>query len=522
MSEFNLLDEKWIKVQSDNGSQEVGLLEFFENAHIYKSLDGELPTQNFAVLRFLLAIMYAAFYKNIESFDNAVDLWVEIYNRGQFDFPVILDYLESYRNRFYLFDEKYPFYQIPESEAKLCGVGRLVGDLNESDNKLSVFGTYSGIGKEYVSYNEAARWLLHLMIYDIGSYGRDSKLYGYNGLTWAGKLGGVFIDSNNLFNSLMKNFVTADLQRIEAWKHGKPTWEKPLKQEIGEKLSIPPESPVELLSGQERKIKLEHKDGIVTGVRVYGGDWFDSENYFNVEQMTLWAEIKKKETKNVYPKKHDFSKMIWNGLESIIAPSDSNTMVGVLKWNRFLIEKKIISNYQIRINAIGAKYKSAMNSAIDDFYYDSLSFDVNILMANDEESILYAKRISEEVSIIIEKLTDAYSDLAFDIYTCNGGDKLIKSEIKNKAKSAAYFLLDTPFRNWISQIKVSDNIEEKSLIWWNEAQGIIKKAGKKLSEKHSLILCKERGERGISLPQAINNFEYKISSKEALLSSGKR
>jgi hypothetical protein len=36
------------------------------------------------------------------------------------------------------------------------------------------------------------------------------------------------------------------------------------------------------------------------------------------------------------------------------------------------------------------------------------------------------------------------------------------------------------------------------------------------------MLCKERGEREITIPKAIDYFEYKISSKEALLSSGKK
>ncbi|MDR0991379.1 MAG: type I-E CRISPR-associated protein Cse1/CasA [Ruminococcus sp.] len=390
MSEFNLLDEKWIKVTTENGNKEVGLLELFENAHKFTALDGELPTQNFAVLRLLLAIMYAALYKNVESYDEAVDLWFDIYKRGHFDYPVIRDYLEKFRDRFYLFDEKYPFYQIPESEAKLCGVGRLVGDLNESDNKLSVFGAYGGEGKEKIAYAEAVRWLLHLMIYDIGSYGRDSKLYGYNGLTWAGKLGGVYIESFNLFDTLIKNYVTADIDKAEPWKLGKPTWEMPLRKEIGVKLNVPPESPVELLTGQERKIKLEQKSGFVTGVRVYGGYWFNSENYFDIEQMTLWFENKKKETKQVYPKRHDVTKMIWHGLESIIAPIDSSIMIGILKWNKFLIDKNLLCDYQVKINAVGAKYKSAMNSAIDDFYSDSISFDVKILTETDSNSIIYA------------------------------------------------------------------------------------------------------------------------------------
>ena len=57
MGQFNLLDEGWISVVTDykGTTKLVGMKEFFENAHNYIALAGDTPTQDFAVMRFLLA-----------------------------------------------------------------------------------------------------------------------------------------------------------------------------------------------------------------------------------------------------------------------------------------------------------------------------------------------------------------------------------------------------------------------------------------------------------------------------------
>lgn len=63
MGEFNLLDEKWINVVTEyKGTIEtVGMRDFFKNAHEYIALAGDTPTQDFAVMRFLLAVLHTVF-----------------------------------------------------------------------------------------------------------------------------------------------------------------------------------------------------------------------------------------------------------------------------------------------------------------------------------------------------------------------------------------------------------------------------------------------------------------------------
>ena len=63
MGRYNLLDEPWISVFEDQTDEkkDVSMLEFFRNAASYRSLAGEMETQNFAVMRFLLSVVQTVF-----------------------------------------------------------------------------------------------------------------------------------------------------------------------------------------------------------------------------------------------------------------------------------------------------------------------------------------------------------------------------------------------------------------------------------------------------------------------------
>ena len=140
MSRFNLIDEPWISVVIDykGTTKLVGLKEFFENAHTYIALAGDMPTQDFAVMRFILAILHTVFsrydaqgnaYETVtlndrmqqleevdqgdyEDYEDALlDTWKDLWKAGKFP-DIVLKYLDAWHDRFYLYDDKYPFYQV--------------------------------------------------------------------------------------------------------------------------------------------------------------------------------------------------------------------------------------------------------------------------------------------------------------------------------------------------------------------------------------------------------------------------
>ena len=78
MGRYNLLDEAWIPVlRKDTGAvEQVSLLTLFTKAHNYSALAGEMATQNFAMLRVLLAVLVTVFTRvdqNGESYE-----WLEL------------------------------------------------------------------------------------------------------------------------------------------------------------------------------------------------------------------------------------------------------------------------------------------------------------------------------------------------------------------------------------------------------------------------------------------------------------
>ncbi|MDU2025200.1 MAG: type I-E CRISPR-associated protein Cse1/CasA, partial [Finegoldia magna] len=139
MSEFNLLDEKWIPViDNDCNNLNVSILELFKNASKYISIAGDTEVQTISITRFLLSILqtvFSRFDENGEEYgyfglndmfkqkteidpnvieDYVNDLnktWTNLWEKKSFP-KIVENYLNKYHDRFYLYDDEYPFYQV--------------------------------------------------------------------------------------------------------------------------------------------------------------------------------------------------------------------------------------------------------------------------------------------------------------------------------------------------------------------------------------------------------------------------
>ena len=123
--EYNLLEERWVRVRGqDYTVQEVSLPDALLHAHEYRDLAGELPTQDAAMLRLLLAVLHTVFSRvdengtpaPFEETDDALIRWEELYRLGHFPEAPIRAYLEQWRDRFWLFHPERPFWQVPEAK----------------------------------------------------------------------------------------------------------------------------------------------------------------------------------------------------------------------------------------------------------------------------------------------------------------------------------------------------------------------------------------------------------------------
>ena len=111
--EFNLLTEPWIRVRlRDNTVREVSLTEALVSAQDYVDLAGEMPTQNAAVLRLLLAVLFTVFSRvdakgkpqPLAQSDDALERWSELWQLGHFacQIHIILRMEQCVRQRNFL------------------------------------------------------------------------------------------------------------------------------------------------------------------------------------------------------------------------------------------------------------------------------------------------------------------------------------------------------------------------------------------------------------------------------------
>ena len=114
--EFSLVDEPWIKVMMPDCSvQEVSLGMALTEAHQYKGLAGEMAAQDVAVLRLLIAVVHTVFtqqdtkgeFSPVEDEKTALDRWDQLNRNGSFPEKPIRNYLDKWRDRFFLFDDRF-------------------------------------------------------------------------------------------------------------------------------------------------------------------------------------------------------------------------------------------------------------------------------------------------------------------------------------------------------------------------------------------------------------------------------
>ena len=211
--EFNLLRERWVRVRTQDCTvQEVSLTDALLHAHAYVDLAGEMPTQDAAMLRLLLAVLHTVFSRvdgngvpaPFEEPRDALQRWGELWQLGHFPEQPIRDYLDKWQDRFWLFHPERPFWQVPEAKiGSPFGAKKLNGEVFESENKTSLFSACAGTGKESMDFPQAARWLVSLNNYDDAAAKKKAKdrPLPSMGPGWLGRIGVIYVKGSNLFDA---------------------------------------------------------------------------------------------------------------------------------------------------------------------------------------------------------------------------------------------------------------------------------------------------------------------------------
>ena len=394
--EFDLITEPWIKVmKSDKNIEEIGLRQALVDSNEYVCLAGETKPQDFAILRLLLALMYTIFSRydidgnEIDIYDNAYSaiyfrkVWSEIWNAKKIPSAAVDKYFEKWGDRFWLFDEKYPFMQTNavNEKSKPVSSAKLIGSLFESANKPRLFSDINGDGR-ILGYAEAARWLIHLNSFDdIAAKQPTPKK------TWCSKLGLIALKGNTLFETLMLNYI-ADADTKSSVYISSPSWEQEQCTEFNRLIPLPDDQAA-LLSLRSRSLYLCREEGMVNGYYISGGDHFEEEDFIT-EKMTIWRGYK--EGKNTVtkfrPARHDRSKTAWQEFGAIAAfpvtgsTSDAEMRTpGVIQWANDLKKQKLINATQINIETAAVVYDlgQATSLPVIDTISDSITFHSDLL-----------------------------------------------------------------------------------------------------------------------------------------------
>lgn len=470
--EFNLIDEPWVCVRTyDNKIKEVNLKDVIINSHEYIELAGETKTQDFAIFRLILAIIYTVFSRydengNETDIDNSMDTWENIWYSKRIPSKPIEKYLSKYYERFWLFNDDCPFYQSTsvKGNEKLYSTSKMIGSLFESGNKPRLFSERFNKGI-LLSYAEATRWLIHINCFDDIAAKKPTPRK-----TWVSQLGLIAIKGDNLFETIMLNYnaecdYTSDDFSIDNSKKEVPSWELDNNSvEFNHCITVP-DNQAGLLSLMSRRVYLCRENNLVNGYYISGGDYFDEQQVFQ-EQMTLWLGYKDKKSSeeiNFKPKRYDTSKKIWQEFGTIATISNNNGQdntskgyhcVGVIKWINTLKSANILEDdYIIKVTVASVIYddKQSASLPVIDLISDNLTFHSKLLV---EVGFVWNEIINEEIGKC-EKVANQLVYLSKRLKEASGASDNIYSD---DVKVQFYDKIDRIFRKWLSELNPTEDI----------------------------------------------------------------
>ena len=511
MPRYNLLDEKWIQVASKDAVEKISIKELFADAAKYKELAGDMKTQDFAVMRVMLAILHTVFSRfdsngdshgffevdkekflqtgelkesDLEDYEEALyQTWIDIWNAKEFP-KVVDEYLEKWRERFFLYDDKYPFFQVTKEviEKDAAGGGEFYGKninrlVSESNNKQAYFSPKDESYKEYIVDDELARWLITLQGY-IGTSDKkkvgSAKTYSKG---WLYDLGGVYLQGNNLFETLMLNFVIAHNENNNLLKTQKPCWEaETIEKNVEYYFHNGIDNIASLYTAWCREIFIDpnrtKEDKFVCFIAKLPE--IEHSNAF-LEPMTVWKYNDTGEYKDKYrPRKHDANKSMWRNFGLLTGVGEGTRKPGVIEWLNKLGD--ISESEELGFNKENIKLcavcmlddGNATSWAPIDEVEDTLNLKERVLIdTGDNGWIVRINKTITDTKACIDRTLKIFIKDLLDIRNME------KSDV-SKYIEQFYFRIDLSFRNWIESIDIDNDKDTKEVEW----QGILKKAMK--------------------------------------------
>lgn len=484
---FNLTARPWIPVLRRGGSQdELSLREVFEQAHDLRRIVGDLPTQEFALLRVLLAIVHDAL-----DGPQHIDAWAQLWEDDDCFAPVGA-YLQAHRARFDLLDGQAPFFQtagLRTGQDEVFSLNRIVADVPNGEP----FFTARMPTVERLGFAEAARWVVHAHAYDTSGIksgvvgderAKKGKVYPL-GVGWAGNLGGVFVEGTTLRETLLLNLVAVDTANLEIDEADAPAWRRPPCGPGGAERA--PTGVRDLYTWQTRRLRLHFDEHGVHGVVLGYGDPLVPRDRQHREPMTAWRRSRPQEKKlkkiPVYlPREHSPERLAWRGIGALLINEETATpgsepadylRPGILEWvARLVTEGELQRGFLVRARIIGACY-GTQQSVIDEVVDDHVAMAVVLLHQQDRRYAEQAVAAVTDADLAVNALGDLATNLARAAGTETEGPR-------SHARDLAYGLLEAPYRTWLARLADTDDPYARRTDWQQQVYELAGRLGDRL------------------------------------------
>ncbi len=493
---FNLVDEPWIPVEKTDGSPGVASLgDVFAESQSIRRIGGEVPTQVFAIMGLLGAILRRALTDVGGSSHQrsgygrrekawGLDDWKDNYADPVASLGVISDYLAAFRDRFDVRHPVRPFYQVADlhtSKDEHSGLDVILADV---PNGIPFFTSRIREGNAKISWAEAARWLVHVQAFDpsgirSGAVG-DPRVKGGKGYPigpgWAAQIGGYLVERDALWDTLMVSLVPEGVGGL-SFESSKDlaSWER---TQLSEKEEVPggrePRGPVDLATWQSRRVRLVGDDEGVTGVILCQGDPLKPQNRLNLEPRSAWRysdpQTKKLKSGPVFmPRELDPARSVWQGLEALLpgaSPREDRVKgsnvskfhpPALSAWLEDLIEADVLAAREIRYRAIGVKLGSNM-SVIDELIDDSMLLPTFLFasgMDSARAAVVAAARVAEDLSRV-------FGHYAGNLAQAAGADNSEGEDARAKEQMLA--AVGPEFVEWVRTVRL-DSLDEDTRQW---------------------------------------------------------
>lgn len=519
---FNLVDSPWVPLRLIDGSvRECSLLDAFSCAHEAVAVAGEITTQEFAIIRLLLAILHRAVKGPVD-----IEDWTAMWDKSALPAQDIERYLYRHRDRFDLLHPVTPFYQVANlrsAKDETSGLERLIADV---PNGIAYFTNRSGAALESMDFAEAARWLVHLQAFDASGIKTgavdDPRVKGGKGYPigtgWAGGLGGLLIEGDTLRETLLLNLVAESSAYMIADADDLPVWERPpqtAREEVPGGRST--HGSLDAYTWQTRRVRLTEGDGRIVSVLICNGDRATLHNQHEREPMTAWRRSTNQEKQLglplVYlPRLHDTARSMWRGIAALL-PSRSGDVQkhdgaarltpAVIRWISELRETGALDDDKpVRTHAYGMAY-GTQAATVTEVVDDRLSIRVALLA---ESSAVLGEQVEQAVETT-DKAVWLLGNLAASVAVASGGDG---DGSHNVAIEAAYAALDTPFRSWLADLGPNTDPSSARTVWDATAQSVVTSHARQVVESASPQSMVARPNRATCTPVAENRFRSQL------------